>query len=249
MSQISLIYDTLKQCLRENQLTYKQVAEALSVSEASIKRNFSLQAFSLDKLEHICDYLGLSLTDLFALSQKHQTKVSQLSEQQELELLSNPKLLLAAVCVRDGWTYEELIEHYDIDAVEGIKLMTTLDKLQLIELLPNNHYKLLIAQDFRWIPGGPLEKFMEQEVMVKFMAPKKNEPWMFRFYLRGRYSPTSIAIIQRRLEQIRQEAAQLSDEDNTLPIDDRQHVGLLLAMRPWEPSLFENMRRLPQSDS
>ncbi len=243
MSQISLVYDTLKQCLREKQLTYKQLANALNVSEASIKRSFSLHAFSLDKLEHICEHVGLSLTDLFSLSQKQQSKISQLSEQQELELLSNPKLLLAAVCVRDGWTYQELIHHYDIDEIEGIRLMTTLDKLKLIELLPNNHYKLLIAQDFRWIPGGPLEQFMEKEVMVKFMAPKKNEPWMFRFYLRGRYSPSSIAIIQRRLEQLRQEAAKLSNEDNALPIDERQHVGLLMAMRPWEPSLFENMRR------
>jgi hypothetical protein len=84
---------------------------------------------------------------------------------------------------------------------------------------------------------------MEQEVMVKFMDPKKNEPWMFRFYLRGRYSQTSVSIIQRRLEQLRQEAAKLSSEDNALPIEERQHIGLLMAMRPWEPSLFENMKR------
>jgi hypothetical protein len=75
------------------------------------------------------------------------------------------------------------------------------------------------------------------------MAPKKNEPWMFRFYLRGRYSQTSVSIIQRRLEQLRQEAAKLSSEDNALPIEERQHIGLLMAMRPWEPSLFENMKR------
>ena len=243
MSQISLVYDTLKQCLREQRVTYKQLAKQLGVSEASVKRNFSLQAFSLDKLEQICEYLKLSLSDLFTMSQKQQAKISQLSEEQELKLLANPKLLLAAVCVRDGWSFSALITHYDIDEVEGIKLMTTLDKLKLIELLPNNRYKLLIAQDFRWIPGGPLAKFMENEVMVKFMAPKKNEPWMFHSYLRGRYSPSSIAIIQRRLEQLRQEAAKLSAEDNKLPIEARQHVGLLMAMRPWEPSLFENMRR------
>lgn len=243
MSQISLVYDTLKQCLREQRVTYKQLAKQLGVSEASVKRNFSLQAFSLDKLEQICEYLKLSLSDLFTMSQKQQDKISQLSEEQELKLLANPKLLLAAVCVRDGWSFSALIKHYDIDEVEGIKLMTTLDKLKLIELLPNNRYKLLIAQDFRWIPGGPLAKFMENEVMVKFMAPKKNEPWMFHSYLRGRYSPSSIAIIQRRLEQLRQEAAKLSAEDNKLPIEARQHVGLLMAMRPWEPSLFENMRR------
>jgi DNA-binding Xre family transcriptional regulator len=243
MSQISLIYDTLKQCLREQRITYKQLAQTLNVSEASVKRNFSLQAFTLEKLEQICECLHLSLSELFQLSQKQQEKISQLSEEQELKLLANPKLLLAAVCVRDGWRFDEIISHYNIEKVEGIKLMTTLDKLKLIELLPNNRYKLLIAQDFRWIPGGPLAKFMENEVMVKFMAPKKNEPWMFRSYLRGRYSPSSVAIIQRRLEQLRQEAAKLSSEDNALPIEERQHIGLLMAMRPWEPSLFENMRR------
>ncbi|WDT85533.1 helix-turn-helix domain-containing protein [Alteromonas sp. 009811495] len=243
MSQINLIYDTLKQCLREQRITYKQLAQTLNVSEASVKRNFSLQAFTLEKLEQICECLHLSLSELFQLSQKQQEKISQLSEEQELKLLANPKLLLAAVCVRDGWRFDEIISHYNIEKVEGIKLMTTLDKLKLIELLPNNRYKLLIAQDFRWIPGGPLAKFMENEVMVKFMAPKKNEPWMFRSYLRGRYSPSSVAIIQRRLEQLRQEAAKLSSEDNALPIEERQHIGLLMAMRPWEPSLFENMRR------
>jgi len=243
MSQINLIYDTLKQCLREQRITYKQLAQKLNVSEASVKRNFSLQAFTLEKLEQICECLHLSLSELFQLSQKQQEKISQLSEEQELKLLANPKLLLAAVCVRDGWRFDEIISHYSIEKVEGIKLMTTLDKLKLIELLPNNRYKLLIAQDFRWIPGGPLAKFMENEVMVKFMAPKKNEPWMFRSYLRGRYSPSSVAIIQRRLEQLRQEAAKLSSEDNALPIEERQHIGLLMAMRPWEPSLFENMRR------
>ncbi len=101
-----------------------------------------------------------------------------------MELLANPKLLLAAVCVRDGWRFSEIIKHYNISEVEGIKLMTTLE------------------QNFRWIPGGPLEKFMEQEVMVKFMDPKKNEPWMFRFYLRGRYSQTSVSIIQRSAAKI-----------------------------------------------
>jgi hypothetical protein len=85
---------------------------------------------------------------------------------------------------------------------------------------------------------------MEQEVMVKFMAPKQNEPWYFRFYLRGRYSQSSIQTIQRKLNQLTKEASELNLEDADLPLDKRQHVGLLMAMRPWEPSLFENMRRV-----
>lgn len=243
MSQIKHITAVLKQSLREQQLTYKDVAIALDLSEASIKRCFSHHNFSLERLEEICGLMKMELTDLFAKAQKQGQRISQLTAEQEVELLQDPRLLLAAVCVRDGWKFDELISHYQIEQHEGIRLMAKLDKLRLIELLPGNDYRLLIAQDFRWIPGGPLERFMEKEVMVKFMDPKKNEPWTFRFYLRGRYSDSSVAIIQRRLNQLTKEAAQLSEEDNLLPIDERKHMGLLMAMRPWEPSLFENMRR------
>ena len=243
MSQIKHISETLKGLLRQHHFTYRDVADKLDMSEANIKRIFSTNSFTLQRLEQMCELIQISLSDLFSLAQKQVEQLSQLSVEQEEKLLSDPKLLLVAVCVRDGWTYNELIEYYDIDAHECVQLLAQLDKLRVIELLPNNHYRLLIAQDFRWIPGGPLEKFMEQEVMVKFMAPKQNEPWNFRFYLRGRYSQTSIDIIQRRLNQLTKEAASLNQEDADLPLNKRQHMGLLMAMRPWEPSLFENMRR------
>lgn len=243
MSQIKQLTLTLKQLLREHDLTYRDIADALALSEASIKRCFSQQSFTLERLEQITDIMGMTLSDVFVLMAQQQQKVSQLTESQEQQLLENPKLLLAAVCVRDGWQFDELIAHYDISEHEAIQLFAKLDRLRLIELHPGNRYRLLIAQDFRWIPGGPLERFMEQEVMVKFMAPKKNEPWTFRFYLRGRYSQSSVEILQRRLNQITREAAELNEEDARLPITERTHMGLLMAMRPWEPSLFEAMRR------
>jgi hypothetical protein len=51
----------------------------------------------------------------------------------------------------------------------------TLERLEQICDLLANPRLLLIAQDFRRIPGGVLEQFMQQEVMVKFMAPKLNQ--------------------------------------------------------------------------
>ena len=243
MSQIAQVSQTLKQLLKQHQLTYKDIAKSLDMSEANIKRIFSSNSFTLERLEQICEIIGLSLINLFSITQQQAAKVSQLTAEQEDQLLADPKLLLMAICVRDGWTFKEVINYYEIDELECIRLFARLDKLKIIELLPNNLYRSLIAQDFRWIPGGSLEKYMQQEVMVKFMAPKQNEAWTFRFYLRGRYSQSSIDIIKRKLDQIRQEAAQLNAEDQALPLNQRQHMGILLAMRPWEPSLFENMKR------
>ncbi|WP_395344180.1 helix-turn-helix domain-containing protein [Ningiella sp. W23] len=243
MSQISQVIATLKSLLKQQGMTYRSLASALDMSEANVKRMFSLSSFSLERLEQICEVLNIALSDLFTLAQNQSEKVSQLTAEQEQQLLENPKLLLVAVCVRDGWKFSEIVAQYNIDKLEATRLLARLDRLKIIELLPNNHYRSLIAQDFRWIEGGKLEQFMEQEVMVKFMAPKKGEQWNFRFYLRGRFSDSSIEIIQRRLNQLTKEAAQLNIEDQSLPLDKRQHLGLLLAMRPWEPSLFENLRR------
>lgn len=246
MSQIKQISNTLKQLLRQHKVTYRMIAQELSMSEANIKRVFAKNSFSLERLEQVCNIINLTLSDLFTLSEKQQQQLTELTLEQEQELIENPKLLLVAVCVRDYWRFEEIIEHYEIEIHECIRLMAKLDKIKLIQLLPNNNYKLLIAQDFRWINNGPLERFMEKEVLNRFMANSFDGEDCFRFYLRGRYSQASIEVIQRKLNQITKEAAELNIEDSDLPLSKRIHMGMLFAMRPWEPSLFEQFRRQKQ---
>lgn len=121
--------------------------------------------------------------------------------------------------------------------------MAKLDRLKMIQLLPDNQYKMLIAQDFHWIPNGPLEKFMEINGINKFMASSFTGGNSFRFYIRGTYSQTSISIIERKLNQLKKEIALLNQEDATLPLAHRQHIGLVLAMRPWELAQFNALRK------
>lgn len=213
------------------------------MSEANVKRMFSLKQFSLARLEDICHVACISLSDLFVLIEKQKDKLVQLSPEQEQELVDDVKLFLVAACVRDGWSFDEIIHHYQINQFECIQLMAKLDRLKIIQLLPNNQYKILIAQDFQWIPNGPLERFMEKEGIGKFMASSFVGENSFRFYIRGTYSQTSIDIIERKLNQLKKEVALLNQEDASLPLENRQHIGLLLAMRPWELSQFEQLRK------
>ncbi|MBO9489202.1 helix-turn-helix transcriptional regulator [Endozoicomonas sp. G2_1] len=242
MSQIKQISETLKQLLKQHKLTYKQVAAQLEMSEANIKRVFATNSFSLERLEQICQLINLTLSDLFILLEKQQPQLTELTLEQEQELIDNPKLLLFAACVRDYLSFDDIISHYNIDLHQGIQLMAKLDKIKLIQLLPNNNYKLLLSRDFRWLKNGPLEKFMETEVLDRFMANNFDGEDCFRFYLRGRYSQTSISILQRKLNQLTKEAAELNLEDSHLALAQRKHMGMLCALRPWEPSLFEQFR-------
>ncbi|MCE3254356.1 MAG: family transcriptional regulator [Cellvibrio sp.] len=243
MSQITTLCDTLKQLLKARNITYRDLAKALDLSEANIKRIFSNQSFTLERLEQICGLLELSLSDLFLLNTQKEHRLAQLTREQEEELIGDKKLLLVAVCARDGWSFNDMITHYHISEHECIRLLARLDKLKMLQLLPGNKYKLLIAQNFRWIPGGPLERFMNRDVIVEFMEGDFSQEQAFRFYMRGSYSAASAAIIKNRLNQLTQEAAALNQADAKLPLDKRQHMGLLLAMRPWELKMFEAMKR------
>lgn len=243
MSQINQISAILKKLLKQHHLTYRDIANKLDMSEANIKRLFASQRFSMHRLEQICQIMELTLTDLFLLIEGQQIKISHLTIEQEQQLVDDPKLLLVAACVRDGWSYTEIIEHYEIDQFEGIRLLARLDKLKMIQLLPNNQYKLLISQDFTWQSRGPLERFISQDVMNKFLMSDFASDDSFRFYIRGSYSQNSIAQIQKKLQHLTQECAELNHQDSKLPLASRQHIGVLMAMRPWELSMFEQMRR------
>ena len=53
------LVDALKRCLRAQDISYRELARRLGLSEAAVKRMFSLRAISLKRMEAICDVLDL----------------------------------------------------------------------------------------------------------------------------------------------------------------------------------------------
>ncbi|MEH6444537.1 MAG: helix-turn-helix transcriptional regulator [Oceanospirillaceae bacterium] len=242
MSQVEQITSIVKGLLKQQRITYCDLAAALAMSEANVKRMFAKQAISLQRLEQICNVLKLSMSELFLLIERQKEQVTTLTKEQEQQLVKDVRLLLIAVCVRDAWTVEEILQHYQIGEHECTQLLARLDKLKMIELLPGNHYRLLIAQDFKWLPNGPLERYITHYVLKDFMAAGFKEAESFRFYMPGTYSVTSVDFLRRRLEELTREAASLNQQDAKLPVSQRQRIGLLVAMRPWELEQFQKLR-------
>ena len=64
MSQTDRLLVALKDELRRQRKTYAQAARVLDLSEASIKRLFSERNLSLQRLDTLCNWLGLEISDL-----------------------------------------------------------------------------------------------------------------------------------------------------------------------------------------
>ena len=243
MTTSTALVGALKRTLKANGLTYRDVAELLGLSEASIKRLFAAQSFTLARVETLCKALGITLGDLVRLAEADSPMLSELAEAQEHELVSDSHLLLVTVLVVNSWSFEEILMHYDFTESRLIQNLARLDRLGLIELLPRNRIRLKIAPNFAWRKNGPIERYFSENVKNEFMQSRfdgRHEALLFQV---GMLSPSSKAVIYRRLEQVAREYNELHREDLSRPLDERSGCSLILAVREWEPSAFSLLRR------
>lgn len=243
MRQTQALIVTLKQALKAQRLTYADVAEKLDMSEANVKRMFASKRFTLDRIEEICQVMDMSLSDLFQLFEESRQRITRLTEDQEKELVSDVKLLLVAVSVRNRFCFEEIVQHYTISKTECIHYLAKLDKLKIIDLLPNNRFKLRIAEDFQWLANGPIERFFETQIQSQFLQSTFHCDGDVRLFLSGMLSEASQQIVNKRLNDLAKEFAELHRQDTGLAIEKRRNIGLLLAGREWEFEAFTPLRR------
>lgn len=243
MTQTVALINTLKKALKQQHLTYALVAEKLSMSEANIKRMFASKRFSLDRLEEICQLMQMELSDLFQLYEESRQRINQLTLQQEKELVANEKLLLVAVSVRNRLTFEDIISNYDISETECIRFLAKLDKLKIIDLLPNNRIKLRIDDGFSWLKNGPIETFFESQIQSQFLKSRFSGDCEKRKFLFGLLGDSSVEILMKKINALSTEFAELHRQDSSLPLDKRHNVGFMLALRPWELQAFQPYRK------
>ena len=243
MSQVAALVKTLKRELKAQGITYAEVASRLQLSESSIKRLFSESTISLVRLEALCQIAGLEISDLVQKMGEERKRIDMLTEEQEREVAADPKLLLVAICVLNLWTFEEIIKLYELSEHECIQLLAKLDRLKLIELLPLNRFRLSVANDFRWIPNGPIQRFFRKEVQPGFMKSTFSGPGEKLVFRNGMLSRGSNATMMKKMDRLVAQFNELHDEDAGLPLEERFGSSLLVAIRPWEFSYFRELRR------
>jgi len=243
LAQTVELVNTLKKALKNNNLTYAEVARRLGMSEANVKRLFVSKRFTLERLEDVCQLMQMELTDLFQLYQESRQRISQLTLEQEKELVSDEKLLLVAVGVRNHLTFNEIISNYLITETDCIRCLAKLDKLLIIDLLPNNRIKLRIDEDFQWIPHGPIEEFFQKKIQKQFLKSGFRGELEHRRFVFGLLGDSSTRLMLNKLHNLAKEFADLHRQDAHLPLDKRHSIGFMMALRPWELEVFKPLLR------
>lgn len=245
MAQTALLINVVKKALKAHGKTYADTAKHLQISEASVKRAFSQKSFTLQRLDEICQMIGIEFTDLLQmLKDSAAAPISGLTHEQEQEIVSDLELLLVSVYVLNRWTFEQIVDHSGMSASQCIKHLAHLDRLKMIELLPKNRIKLRLAPNFQWRENGPIQQFFLKKLQSDFFNSRFNQEQENLIVINGMLAPSSMSVFNRKMEHLAKEFDELSSDDAGLPFDQRNGTTVVLAMRPWKVGLFSQFDKI-----
>lgn len=243
MSETDKVITELKRQLKISGVKYTDVAQALSLTEGSVKRLLATgNQISLERLNAICELIGMDMAELFKLASPTQA-LTALTYEQEKQLVDDKALLLVAVCVVNGYQFEEILNQYEFTQPELIKYLVQLDKLDIIELLPNNRLKLKLSPTFSWIAGGPIQRFFQQQVQDEFFRSHFSGEDEKLMMATGLMSIPSNKKIQKRIDKLVSDFYTACRDDGELNLDDRHGTSMIVGIRHWSLPQFKRHER------
>jgi DNA-binding Xre family transcriptional regulator len=238
----AFLFEGLKMHLKARGLTYADVARTLKISEATVKRIFATKNCTVERLDAICEMLQVDLAEL-ARGTPHESRlINRLSREQEEELMSDPALLLVAVCALHQMRVDEIVELYTLEEPQCVALLLRLERIGILEVHENNRIRLRISRTFSWIPDGPIMRYVKSQT-PDFFDYGFELPGELMRMISVRVSAEAQVALLRQVEQIAQEYSEQHSADARLPLAKRLPVSVLLAVRNWEPALFKAFRR------
>ena len=229
----SALVEALKKLLKSRGMTYRELAARLGLSEPSVKRVFSEETFTLQRLEQVCAVLEIDFFELAKLARGATAVVDEMTVEQEKALAADPRLLGVFYLLFNDWQPDDVHARYRLTRAEVLKLVLRLAKLGLVDLLPKDKVKLRVPKSLRLRRDGPVRARHGPAIVASFVdGDFEKAGGLFRFEVRE-LSPASVALLMRRLDRLAAEFNEMAELDSYLPSGQRKTIGMALGIRPY----------------
>ena len=243
MADTSLLIDVIKQELKNRGKTYADMADALKMSESSIKRMFSKKEMPLSRIDDVCRFLGTDFAELARKVAESMPLMTELTYEQEAAVVKDPLLLLVAICVLSYWEFEQIVQAYQISEAQCTAKLLALDKLGVIELKPMNRYRLKVAKTFRWRGDGPIRSYFTQHIVGEYFAGRFDREGETLLMVHGSINRAVAPNFVERINRLGQDFAAQHLADKKMDEKHRDGFTMIVGFRRWEFSAFTGLRR------
>jgi transcriptional regulator with XRE-family HTH domain len=160
MPSPDLVVEAVKACVRvrlsERGWRYRDLADAVGVSEVTIKRWMTADDLSLSRVGRVAEALGLTAFELLRLAQAGEEQTFLLSEAVEQALVSDREAHVAWEALRLGRDPEAVRVHYGHAPADWFRLLGRLEALGLVERHAGDRVRLQHHGIHNWLADGPL---------------------------------------------------------------------------------------------
>jgi hypothetical protein len=215
----------------------------LKSSEGSVKRIFSSERFTVTRLAQVSQFLGFTLAELLQASAASLPSLGTLTSEQEIQLISDDKLLLVAVCALNHWSLPDIVSFYRITKLEAVKRLRILDLMGIIELLPGDRIRRRAKRDFDWLPHGPIRRYFSEQGLGEFLAGPFDPDTESLEFAHGMLTASAHGELKVEVRRLRSKLASLHEQSIPANLMEKHGTGLVVAFRRWEPIAFRLLRR------
>jgi DNA-binding Xre family transcriptional regulator len=247
MSTTETLIEQLKSELKAAGITYAMLAKELDMAESSVKRMFSKAEMPLSRVDEVCKALRMDFADIARKVADAKPLRREMSLEQERAVVADRKLLLVAICCMSAWTFEQIVATYRYTDAEGVKYLTMLDRLGIIELRPLNRYRLMFSKTFRWRPHGPVMNYFREHAVADYFSGGFDGEGEMLMQVHGQVGLSSATLYNERLQRIAQDFARQHLSDQGLPNDQKRAYTIVIGMRSWLFAEFRDLRRNPNA--
>jgi len=181
--ETQILAETIKKALKSKGINQEKLSELLGISERSVNRILTGGTLTTDRLFEICKVMGITLKELLLMEEGELERMDfEYTIEQEEFFVKNWATGLFYIRLFTYPSVKKLAKDYNIDDVTITKMLSDLEKLNLLKWLPGNEAKLYEPRKFN-IQGGPVYRFkakrLGEMLLNKSLKNEKDPGFLF----------------------------------------------------------------------
>jgi len=238
------LVDNIKRKLKQENMSYADLAKELSIAESSVKKMFAKRNFSLERLDEICEVLNVELIELVENVNEEVKRITRLTLSQEQTLVDDIKLLLIGYATMNYWNYDDIVHRYSLTDDEILQRLKILHDFGWCEFNSHNrHIRPLVSNRFDWIVDGPIDRFIKDHVVPEFLKDDFKGANALYKIKNGAMTDESKKIFDRKCLELIDLFDDLTYKDRHYQAANRERKGttVVIASRSWIFGGFANL--------
>jgi len=250
-SDLCLIHEKLKELRRSHNVTYAEIGEAIGIKTDSVRNKFSRYDLNTREIIKIIRLFEMRADRFYELVYSNENTETMLTIDQEKKIVADHELLLWVICLLNAMSEDEIKTKYPYFGVKNSnKILRQLDKFGIIDRTAGINNRTTIKPNFKWQKNGPIQNFFLNHAAAEYFETSTfsdlhEDVTCISYFTADTWNLYAQEKLKDLAKDLDTHARILNKK---LPYDQKNFMTVVLAIRPFDYSGFDEFRIKNEAD-